>query len=385
MSEKLFFREFHYQKKDMARYLAEAHGFDNIYRKVRQPETRRTKFFFVTQTLLDLVFLLRRIKVIRRYDYILALWHSAPAFMLLKRLGLINYDKLLWFGFSVHAPAWAHLYRLIAKLDTETTWFVVFTEQEIETYAQRLSIDPARLLFIPHGDWPQPIDVPDVFAPDPDLDLETPFYFTGGFTNRDYRPVIETFRKLDQRLIIVCSKTNTDVADTDLPPNIKVYRDIPFPEFELLLRASKAVIIPLKHDAGAAGHSVLVRSMRNAKIVIANDFRIVDDYIENSVDGLLLKDMDQSLRETILAIEADDAAFDPIREAATQRFQRTYSQDAIERTMSDLIEDRRIETTDRKNPSRQNARQGWLEQRATRWKRDGGRASRTDTGSGSEP
>lgn len=352
MSQKLFFREFLYQKKDMARFLAEAHGFDNIYRKACEPQPRRTKLFFVTQTLLDLVFLLKRLEVIRRYGQILALWHSAPAFMLLKRLGLIDYDELLWFGFSVHTRLWGHLYRLIAKLDTENTWFVVFTEQEIEDYSKRLGIDPSRLVFIPHGDWPQPIEVPDVFSPDPELDLESPFYFAGGFTNRDYRSVIETFGKLDQRLIIVCSETNTDVIEAELPPNVEVYRDITFPEFELLLRASKAVIIPLKHDVGAAGHSVLVRSMRNAKIVIANDFRIVDDYIENGVDGILVKDMGETLRETILEIEANDASFDAIRKAASRRFQRDYSQEAMEKTMSDLVEGRRIGSDGKKNGSR---------------------------------
>lgn len=342
MSEKLFYREFEYQKRDMARFLSETHDFDLIYREASKPVTRRTKFFFISQTLKDLIFLLKRRKTIKGYRRILALWHSGPAFMLLKRLGLIDYEKLLWFGFSVHTGRWAKLYKLIARLDTKTAWFVVFTEQEVEDYSRLLGIDPERLLFIPHGDWPQPIDVPEVFSPDPTIDLETPFYFAGGFTNRDYKPVIESFRKLGQRLIIVCSKTNLDVVDEELPPNITVYRDITFPEFELLLRASKAVIIPLKHDKGAAGHSVLVRSMRNAKIVIANDFRIVEDYLEGGVDGVLIEDMNEALQKIVTEIEADPVRFDPIREAAHQRFKDNYSQEAMEQMMTDLIEGRKI-------------------------------------------
>ncbi len=343
MCQKLFYREFQYQKLDMARFLEETHNFETIYRKASKPEINRTKFFFVSQAFFDLIFLLMRLKVIKRYRYILALWHSAPAFMLLKRLGLIDYDRLLWFGFSVHTHVWSNLYKLIAKLDTQTTWFVVFTEQEVEDYAKRLGIAPEKLLFIPHGDWPQPIDVPDVFSPDPDLDLETPFYFAGGFTNRDYKPVIETFRKLGQRLIIVCSKTNADVVDEELPPNVTVFRDITFPEFELLLRAAKAVIIPLKHDKGAAGHSVLVRSMRNAKIVIANDFRIVEDYLDGGVDGILIDDMGAALEKTVLEIEANPERFAPIREAAFQRFQANYSQEAMEQMMSDLVDGKRAQ------------------------------------------
>lgn len=342
MSKKLFYRGFFYQKKDMARFLAEDHDFDILYRDASPPVKRQTKFFFVKNAIFDVLFLLKRLRQIRRYDQILALWHAAPAFMLLKRLGLIDYDKLLWFGFSFHSSFWAKLYRLIAKLDKSNTWFVVFTEQEVEDYARRLGIQPSRLLFIPHGDWPQPIQIPDVFGPDPALDLTTPFYFAGGFTNRNYQPVIETFRKTGHRLIIVCSSTNIDVVDAELPDNISVYRDITFENFELLLAASKAVIIPLKYDAGAAGHSVLVRSMRNGKIVIANDFRIIDDYIEGDVDGILVNDLEGALQRAITDIEANGDQYDRIREAARQRFERDYSQDAMERMMSDLIEGRPI-------------------------------------------
>ncbi|MGI9418750.1 MAG: glycosyltransferase [Geminicoccaceae bacterium] len=342
MSQKLFYREFQYQKKDMARFLAETHGFDVLYREASEPKTRRTKFFFITQTLRDVAFLIRRRKKIRRYDHILALWHSGLAFMLLKRLGVIDYEKLLWFGFSVHSSFWIGIYRQIAKIDRDNTWFVVFTEQEIEEYSADLGIDPSRLLFIAHGDWPQPIDVPKAFAPDPDLDLETPFYFAGGFTNRDYRPVIETFRQAGHRLVIVCSQTNEDVIDDELPDNVQVYRDISFPDFELLLQASKAVIIPLRHDSGAAGHSVLVRSMRNGKIVIANDFRIMHDYVDDGIDGVLLNDLANELPETIRRIEEHPEMFAPIRQAALQRFERDYSQDALERTMSDLVQGRWI-------------------------------------------
>lgn len=324
----------------MARFLAEAHGFDNLYRSPGNPQANRNKLFFIKHTLFDVFFLIGRLKRLKSYGYIVALWHSAPAFILLKWLGLIHYDRLLWFGLAVRSPQWLFLYRTIARLDRNNTWFVVFTEQEVDDYARRLGIDRSRLLFIPHGDWPQPIDVPDVFLPDPSIDLETPFYFAGGFTNRDYRPVIKTFRQLGQRLIIVCSKSNIDVVEDDLPPNIQVYRDITFPEFEFLLRASKAVIIPLKHDMGAAGHSVLVRSMRNAKIVIANDFRIVDGYIENGVDGLLLEDMETALKNTIYEIETKPERFGPMRDAAFLRFQNDYSQEALELRMGSLIEDR---------------------------------------------
>lgn len=345
MSAKLFYREFHYQELDLARFLSEEHGFDSLYRSAGNPQANRNKLFFVKNTFLDVLFLAKRLRLLKTYGDIVALWHSAPAFILLKRLGLVHYDRLLWFGFAVRSPAWLFLYKFLAGLDRRHTWFVVFSEQEVNDYAKRLGIERSRLLFIAHGDWPQPIDVPDVFSPDPDIDLETPFYFAGGFTNRDYAPVIETFKKLGHRLIIVCSKSNTEIVENDLPANIQVYRDIAFPEFELLLRAAKAVIIPLKHDMGAAGHSVLIRSMRNGKLVLVNDFRIVDDYIDHGVNGLLLSDMTDDLKRVVSEIEAAPERFTPIRDAAFSKFQQDYSQEALERRMSHLIEDRWIEAS----------------------------------------
>jgi glycosyltransferase involved in cell wall biosynthesis len=343
MSTRLFYREFQYQEVDIARFLAQRHAFDNLYRTAGNPQANRNKWFFIKHILLDMLFILKRRKQISGYGHILALWHSSLAFIILKWLRLVDYDRLLWFGFSVRSPFWARVYRWVAGLDPDNTWFVVFTEKEVAEYAAKLDIAPSRLLFIAHGDWPQPIDLPSEFGPDPEIDLETPFYFTGGFTNRDYRPVIEAFRELGHRLIIVCSQSNSDVVNDELPDNVRVYRDITFPEFELLLQASKAVIIPLKRDTGAAGHSVLVRSMRNGKIVIANNFQIMHNYVENGVDGVLLDDLARQLKPTVLAIENDPDRFRPIQQAALARFERDYSQDALERRMSHLVRDQWIQ------------------------------------------
>ncbi|MEZ5935263.1 MAG: glycosyltransferase [Alphaproteobacteria bacterium] len=374
MAAKLFYREFRYQEADIARFLADSHGFDTLYRTEGNPQVKRSKWFFVKQILLDMLFLVSRRREIRTYSHIVALWHSSLAFIILKRLGLIDYERLLWFGFSVRSPFWAKIYRQVAKLDLEHIWFVVFTEKEVDDYSQRLGIDPQHLLFIAHGDWPQPIDLPELFTRDPDLDLTTPYYFTGGFTNRDYRPVIEAFRGLDQRLIIVCSRSNDDVVEDELPPNVQVYRDITFPEFELLLSGAKAVIIPLRQDSGAAGHSVLVRSMRNGKIVIANAFRIMDNYVDNGIDGVLLKDMAAELKPTLLAIEADPERFLPIQKAALERFERDYSQEALERRMSHLIQDRWIEAP--ATAARDASFDEGATTNATRWKRYGEQSGR---------
>ena len=89
--------------------------------------------------------------------------------------------------------------------------------------------------------------------------------------------------------------------------------------------------------------------MRNGKVVIANDFAIMRNYVENGVDGVLLDDLRRQLKPTVQAIETDPDRFGPIRTAALARFERDYSQDALERRMSHLIQDQWIQD----NPSAQ--------------------------------
>ena len=51
--------------------------------------------------------------------------------------------------------------------------------------------------------------------------------------------------------------------------------DLPGDQFDAYLRDAKACIIPLKHDTGASGQSVMLRLMRNRKAIVATDFSII--------------------------------------------------------------------------------------------------------------
>ena len=125
----------------------------------------------------------------------------AVAFIVLKWLGLDpTTTSFFWFGFSVrsrllgrrsfalHRQAGSRG-RLLRRLHGIRRWRIIPRSLEYRS--------PSRLLV--HRPWglaaadrdsggvrPRPVD----------RSGQTPYYFTGGFTNRDYRPVIETFREL---------------------------------------------------------------------------------------------------------------------------------------------------------------------------------------------
>lgn len=116
--------------------------------------------------------------------------------------------------------------------------------------------------YLPYGDWSsewEPVSLSEqaVERPAPEN-----YYFSGGYSNRDYLSLIEAFRGIPTRLIIVCSSLNTELDGCPLPANIQVLRDIPAHVFEAYIRHAKAGIVPLKHDTGASGQSVILSSCR---------------------------------------------------------------------------------------------------------------------------
>ncbi|HYL11699.1 MAG TPA: hypothetical protein VEV41_01595 [Terriglobales bacterium] len=125
------------------------------------------------------------------------------------------------------------------------------------------------------------------------------YYFPGGYSERDYIGLINAFRTLPVPLVVVCSSLNTELDGFSLPAHITILRDLPTGQFEACIRPAKAGIIALKRDTGAAGQSVLIRLLRNAKPVIASDFGAMRDYIDEGISGFLIRDLSLDLCEVI--------------------------------------------------------------------------------------
>ena len=98
---------------------------------------------------------------------------------------------LFCFGFFVHDPKWFPLFRWLVRLDRANDHYIIFSESEAELYQAELGIAARRMHFVPLGDWRQ-MRSPVQFQPASEGD----YYFAGGRSNRDYRPVIEAFRSL---------------------------------------------------------------------------------------------------------------------------------------------------------------------------------------------
>jgi glycosyltransferase involved in cell wall biosynthesis len=116
-----------------------------------------------------------------------------------------------------------------------------------------------------------------------------------------------------------------------------VLRDLPSDRFDAYLRDARACIIPLKHDSGASGQSVMLRLMRHRKTIIATDFGSVRGYIVDGESGRLVKDMARDLPAIVAAIEADPQAAAALGAAAYRCYCRHFSRAAGGEALARII------------------------------------------------
>lgn len=320
---------------DMAAFISEQFGFDLLQLSEYDIHRAQSKWVHLRALLRQSCDLLRSLGRLRRCRVVIAIGPISYLVKLLKRLRLIRYEKSFCLGWHIRSPRWFPLFRALSRLDTRDDHYIVFSEWEIGLYQAHLGIAAERMHFLPYGDWSEEPD--EAAAPGPG-DGGGPYYFAGGYSNRDYPALIAAFRSIPARLVVICSALNRELDAIDIPPNVTILRDRPSDEFEAYVRGAKACIIPLKHDTGASGQSVMLRLMRNRKAIIASDFGGVRGYVDDGVSGILVKDIARDLPAAVARIESDPDAAAALGAAAYERYGRHFSLSAGERALGRILE-----------------------------------------------
>jgi len=321
---------------DMSSYISEHFGFDLLQLRDYNIHQAQSKWAHLKGLLWQSCDLVRSLGRLRRCRVVIAIGPISYLIKLLRRLGLVRYDTSICLGWHIRSPRWFPVFRVLSKLDSDRDHYIVFSEWEIELYQARLGIAAERLHFLPYGDWSAAGEPAGACAPrDPG---EGSYYFSGGYSNRDYPALIAAFRAIPARLVIVCSALNKEIDALDLPANVTVLRDLPSDEFDAWVRDAKACIIPLKHDTGASGQSVMLRLMRNRKAIVATDFGSVRGYVIDGESGLLVRDIEHGLPAIVARIEGDPAAAEALGAAAHERYCRYFSLAAGGEALGRIIE-----------------------------------------------
>jgi glycosyltransferase involved in cell wall biosynthesis len=321
---------------DMSAYISERFGFDLLQLSdynIHQAQSKWVHLRGLAHQSFDLVRLLGRL---RRCRVVIAIGPISYLIKLLKRLRLIRYETSFCLGWHVRSPRWFPLFRALSKLDSAGDHYIVFSEWEIGLYQANLGIAAERMHFLPYGDWSASPETPVSTAPQQEGDGG--YYFAGGYSNRDYPALIAAFRAIPAQLVIVCSALNKELDALDIPANVTILRDLPSAEFDAQLRNAKACIIPLKHDTGASGQSVMLRLMRHRKTIVATDFGSVRGYVVDGESGLLVKDIERDLAAAVARIERDPIAAAAMGEAAYERYCRYFSLAAGGKALGRILE-----------------------------------------------
>lgn len=316
---------------DMAAFIAEKFGFDLLQLsdyEIHRAQSKWAHLRGLARQSLELVGALGRL---RRCRVVIAIGPICYLIKLLRRLRLIRYETSFCLGWHIRSPRWFPLFRALSRLDAGGDHYIVFSEWEIALYRARLGIAAERMHFLPYGDWSA---APEDASPDA---AGGDYYFAGGYSNRDYPALIAAFRAIPARLVIVCSALNKEIDARDLPPNVTVVRDVPGEQFDAYVKAARACIIPLKHDTGASGQSVMLRLMKYKKAIIATDFGSVRGYVVDGESGLLVKDIAQDLPALVARLDADPQVAQALGAAAYERYCRYFSLAAGEAALGRIL------------------------------------------------
>ena len=284
----------------------------------------------------DCWFVLKNRRKLNHARTIIVISFTALPVKLLIKLGLIKCEQLLWFGFFIHSDKAFRVFRVLLRLlSIGNEKIVLNSAYEIPLYVEKLNLARHKLTYIPLGDWKNV----DLYDEKYEPGVDEPYYFAGGYTNRNYPGLIEAFRQLPHKLVIVGSYLNKELNDlTQLPDNIIVKKDIPKEEFESLLAKSKACILPLKNDTGASGHMVLLGYMRNKKGIIASDMEAMREYITHEESALLFKRAEKELPAIVRAIEDGHYDLKKLGENAYQQYLDNFTYPALSARLIAILE-----------------------------------------------
>ena len=290
-----------------------------------------SKFANIASSLYLTMYLLKHIKKINQYDVVIVIGTStALSVLFLSRLNIIKAKRVIFWGFYLHSWKAIRFYRKIRWLfETNRTVYVLFSEYEKQLYQDVLGEKTSVKVFL-FGDWEKW---------EPTTHTEEDYYFSGGYSNRHYLPLIKAFEGTDHKLIIVASTLNKELIDLETTDNIQIRFNLERKEFYDLLAKSKGVIVPLKYNSGASGQSVLIQAMIHQKLIIINDNEIMKEYVTDRYDGIMVKDIETEIIARIEEVEQNEEMKKEYIKRSHQTYWENFSREAcIRKTLRILKE-----------------------------------------------
>ncbi len=218
--------------------------------------------------------------------------------------------------------------QIIRMADRSVTRYALQATDELPHFSAAWGIPPSKLRFVPY------------FYTFTEHDLEAPaprpekFIFAGGNSHRDYKTYLEVIEALPEQQFVVAAKP---VDRRPLPPNVR-WGQVPRDEFIRLMRASAAVVVPIRPSLNrAAGQQTYLNAMRLGKPTIVTRTLGVADYVQNNDVAWVVEGSVQSYVAAIRDI-LDPAHRDQVCKVAVQAQAKVLQHFTFERHAECLVQ-----------------------------------------------
>ena len=178
---------------------------------------------------------------------------------------------------------------------------IVFSANQVSVLADFLGMPPESISVVPFGVDTQYYNPSAVDGQAGGAGVVA----VGGDSRRDYATLIAAARIANLPLTLVCYPRN--IAGLDLPPHVRLLRDIRHEEYRRLLLRADLVVTPTIAPAYPSGQSVVLEAMSLGRATLTTDSPAMREYVTDGVDGALVPPRNPVyLAELIGDLLADD-------------------------------------------------------------------------------
>ncbi|MHB8160073.1 MAG: glycosyltransferase family 4 protein [Thermoleophilia bacterium] len=208
---------------------------------------------------------------------------------------------------------------------------ICFSSFEVDRYRREFPRHADKFFFVNVGNDPTVLDL--------DKELQrvltnppTPYVFSGGATNRDYKTLVDAMATMQEvKIKIIARKQNFP----GVTPNLEFMHDVYGADFERSIFDAQVIVLPLFDHCFSSGQLTLLKAMELGKAIVASDVPGVRDYLTNEHNGLLVPAEDAGAMTTAIKKLLDDET-ERVRigNNAQMTFSSKYTQ---EQSISDIF------------------------------------------------
>ena len=221
---------------------------------------------------------------------------------------------------------------ILGFADKAIVRYAPLSSEEFPFFEKSWGISKDKLRFLPYF---YTFTSDDLSAPPP---AQEGFIFSGGNAHRDYAPLIKAMESLPEYQLVIGSRLLDGVT---LPPNVKAGQ-LPRPEFISKMRASRAVIVPIRKGlVRSTGHQTYLNGMLLGKPTIISDILGVREYTQNGTNAMIVDGTPEGYVAAIRWVmdPANKPQIDAMCRSAQESAQKVYTFEAHCKRLLDIIDE----------------------------------------------